>query len=230
MRGRVHRRWRRGAAAVLVICALISGCDGGRTRGSSPAPGDPAPVVMIVGDSFTVGSGPVPSWRSYAAQAARLLRWQPVIAGASGTGFVSRGRVGRTFQESFEAQLSWRPAPDVLVISGGHNDRRWSPARVRQAAARLVRSVRARWPRTRLVLIGPIWMRTPPRGTYAIKNALAEVADRAGAIFLNPLAEHWLTTASHDLRLPDGVHPTLAGHARLARWLATELRTELNLG
>ncbi|MFE3454855.1 SGNH/GDSL hydrolase family protein [Nonomuraea sp. NPDC059194] len=189
-----------------------------------PAVQKAAPVMMFVGDSFTVGSGPVRTWETYATETARRLGWQPVVAGAGGTGFVNRGRVGRSFEQSFLAELAWRPAPDLLVISGGHNDRRSTESRVRQAAARLVWSVKAHWPRTRIVMVGPIWIDRAPRQAYVVRDALAEVALRERITFLDPLGQRWISGRRADVLLPDGVHPTVEGHARLAQWLVSALR------
>nr|BFE85994.1 hypothetical protein GCM10020093_085950 [Planobispora longispora] len=117
---------------------------GAEAPGVTPA--GRAPVVMIIGDSFTVGSGPVTRWQSYAAQAARELDWQLITAGAGGTGFVNPGRVDRTFEDSFADELAWRPAPDLLIVSGGHNDRGTPPGEVHEAAARLLDMARGHWP------------------------------------------------------------------------------------
>ncbi|MER5424943.1 SGNH/GDSL hydrolase family protein [Streptosporangium roseum] len=186
----------------------------------SPAPSPArAPLVMIVGDSFTVGSGPVERWDTYAAKAARELGWQLVTAGASGTGFVNPGPVNRTFERSFTEELAWRPAPDLLIVSGGHNDRRTRADRVNRAAKRLLELVHTRWPHTRVVVIGPIWMTRAPRWAHQVRDAIAIAADEEEATFLDPLGERW----SRRLVLPDGVHPTPAGHTWLARWLVTAL-------
>ncbi|MFC7590317.1 SGNH/GDSL hydrolase family protein [Nonomuraea antimicrobica] len=185
-----------------------------------PSPAErEAPVVMFVGDSFTVGSGPVPRRQSYASQTARLLGGRPVIAGASGTGFCNEGRAGRTFERSFEVELAGRPAPALLVVSGGHNDRRCGATQVREAAVRLLARVRTHWPDTRTVVVGPIFMGRTPRKAYAVRDALAQAAEAAGVSFLDPLGERWPPGAT----LPDGVHPTLAGHESIAAWLAGEL-------
>ncbi|WP_246609307.1 SGNH/GDSL hydrolase family protein [Nonomuraea rhizosphaerae] len=174
---------------------------------------------MFVGDSFTVGSGPVRAWQTYATEAARQLHWQPVIAGAGGTGYLNTGRVDRTFRQSWESELSWRPAPDLLIISGGHNDQPWPPARTRKAAADLLKETRAHWPRTRIVMIGPIWLQDTPAKAYKVRNALRELAEQAGVTFLDPLKDQQLTHTAPEQLLPDGVHPTAEGHLRLARWL-----------
>lgn len=223
MRGLLRRPLIAKAAAVMAIFPAISGCTGAAAApavsvAQKAAPS--TPVMMFVGDSFTVGSGPVPTWQSYASEAARQLHWQPVIAGAGGTGFVNPGRVGRNFQQSFEAELAWRPAPDVLIISGGHNDRRWSSLRVRQAAARLLWTARGYWPHTRIILVGPIWLSQPPRKAFGVRDALVEVAQREQVTFFDPMKQRW-----GNVMLPDGIHPTAGGHLRIARWLVSALRS-----
>ncbi|GAA2886472.1 SGNH/GDSL hydrolase family protein [Streptosporangium fragile] len=191
---------------------------------ATPPPAPPqAPVAMVLGDSFTVGSGPVRAWDAYATLVARELGWQPVIAGAAGTGYLNPGRVGRTFEQSFRQELSWRPEPDLLIISGGHNDRRVGAARVGAAAARLLELARRTWPYTRIVVVGPIWMTRAPRWAYLVRDAVATAADEAAVPFLDPLEPRggrW----GRGTVLPDGVHPTAAGHARLAGWMITTLR------
>lgn len=231
MRARLRSPLRRTlagqAASMAAICCTLSGCAAAVATPPQPPLERRPPVVMFVGDSFTVGSGPVPRWHTYAAEAARLLGWQPVIAGAGGTGFVSDGRVGRTFQESFEAELAWRPAPDVLVISGGHNDGRWPAERVGEAADRLLDTARATWPKTQIVMVGPIWLDpTPPAKAYRVRDALARVASSQAVPFLDALRRPWSSgggKAEVKAVLPDGVHPTRAGHALMGRWLARSL-------
>ncbi|SDL00859.1 Lysophospholipase L1 [Nonomuraea maritima] len=215
------RGWRIGprippAATLFGIFLVLSACAAnGVPRDAPPA----ARVVMFLGDSFTVGSGPVPPWETYASETARLMGGQPIIAGASGTGYLSEGRVGRTFQRSFEVELAWRPAPDLLVIAGGHNDRRWSAVKVRKAADRLLAEVRGHWPGTDVVVVGPLWMGEPPKKAYEVRDVLAKAARDGGVAFVDPMARRWPL----EVALPDGVHPTHTGHERIAAWLAGEL-------
>lgn len=229
MRGLSRRPLIAPAAAILGIFHTITGC--GASAEATPPPqavtqkaAPRTPVMMVIGDSFTVGSGPVRPWETYATGAARLLGWQPVIAGAGGTGYVNPGRVGRDFERSFQEELSWRPAPDLLVVSGGHNDHRWTPHQVRQAAARLVWTVRSHWPSTRIVIVGPIWLDQAPPKAYAIRDALAGVAAQDRLTFLDPMSQRWVTGRRSEVVLPDGTHPTFQGHTALARWLAGSLR------
>ncbi|GIH29469.1 hypothetical protein Aph01nite_77790 [Acrocarpospora phusangensis] len=207
----------------LSICGLVTGCASAVGEAAAvPAPLVPpaAPVVMFVGDSFAVGSGPVRSWETYSAETARLLGWQLITAGGRGAGFVARGKIHRTFGESFTRELAWRPEPNLVVLAGGHNDRRAAP-KVRTAATRLISRVKERWPRARIVVVGPIWLKKPPKAAYKVRDAVAKAAWLAGVPFADPLTQKWART---DV-LPDGTHPTAAGHDRLARWLVTTLRS-----
>jgi acyl-CoA thioesterase-1 len=240
MRGPLNRALIAPAAAIIGICYAISGCccavgdsslksSSDRPQQASPkreppkqaAPrsGPVAPVVMFVGDSFTVGSGPVARWQTYATESARRLGWQPIIAGAGGTGYLNTGRVDRTFRQSWQAELSWRPAPNLLIISGGHNDQPWAPRRVRTAAAELLHEARSHWPTTRIVMIGPIWLHDTPAKAYRIRDTLSEVARHEGITFLDPLQDTELTHTPTAQLLPDRIHPTAKGHLHLADWL-----------
>src|SRR5699024_5422995 len=87
----------------------------------------------------------------YAATVARRLDWQVIVGGHSGTGFVEPGRIGKSFIQLFEEQMYWRPAPDMLIVSGGHNDRSHPPSLVQQADEELLYRLERRWPLTQLV-------------------------------------------------------------------------------
>ncbi|KAB2342333.1 SGNH/GDSL hydrolase family protein [Actinomadura rudentiformis] len=203
-----------------------------------------APVVMILGDSYTVGERGSQPETTYAPAAARLLGWQVVAAGKAGTGFVATGTrrrsttqggartAGQTFMGLFESQLGWRPAPDLLIVSGGHNDRKYPAVQTGQAARELLTRAKQRWPGTPIVLIGPIWGNdTPLPTTLAIRDVLRGVAQELKIPFIDPIAERWITgnratgtgNAPGYIR-PDGVHPTIEGHRYLATRLVADIK------
>ncbi|MGK5553008.1 SGNH/GDSL hydrolase family protein [Actinomadura kijaniata] len=233
------RRARRGAvmAALCLGVLPVGGCSAlsgqvqrPATAAAKPRPG--APVVMFLGDSYTVGErGSLPE-NTYAAATARLLGWQVIIGGRGGTGFVATGGRGQPFPLLFESQLGWRPAPDLLIVSGGHNDWKYPPPQVAAGARELLQRARQRWPGTRLVLIGPIWgSDRPPAPALANRDALRAVAGELGVPFIDPIASRWITGSratgtgnAPEFIRPDGVHPTVAGHRHLAARLAGELR------
>jgi lysophospholipase L1-like esterase len=199
----------------------------------TPEPTRPAaaPVVMVLGDSYTAGIDGVPPESTYVAEAARTLGWQIVIAGYRGTGFVAKGRIGKTFSALYDAELSWRPAPDMVMVSGGHNDWPYDPRLVAAAAQGLLTTMQKRWPETQLVLTGPLWGGDPSPAALRVRDALKQVASAMGIPFIDPLRERWITgslrhhtgTAAHYIR-PDGVHPNAAGNRYLAGRLVADLR------
>jgi lysophospholipase L1-like esterase len=234
----MRRRVFRCVAAVAALLA-VAGCGG--TARKARADGSPkprpvrAPVVMFLGDSYTTGKlGQLPE-RTYAAETARALGWQVILGGYRGTGFVAKGHVGKTFAVLFDEQLAWRPAPDLVIVSGGHNDRLHSPAVVAEAAKRLFTTIQQRWTGARLVVLGPMWGGDPVPEVIAIRDALAGVAQEQHLTFIDPLGERWITGDrtlgtgnAQSYILPDGTHPTVEGARYIAGRLVTDLR-RLNL-
>lgn len=243
------RRARRGAAILALCLGLVSalsatGCSavGGTVHRSAAAdgPGEGegdgqrrAPsVVMFLGDSYTVGDRGVQPETTYASATARLLGWQVVVGGRGGTGFVAKGAGTQAFLSLFESQLGWRPAPDMLIVSGGHNDWRLPAPQVAAAAHLLLERAGQRWPGTRLVLLGPLWgTDAPPQGAVAVRDALKVLAGQLGVPFIDPLGERWitgdrLTGAGNAPRFikHDRTHPNQAGHRYVATRLAADLK------
>ncbi|WP_433180213.1 SGNH/GDSL hydrolase family protein [Actinoallomurus sp. CA-150999] len=234
----MRRRAVRCVATAVALLAL-AGCGGterrARADGPSRAPKQHAahaPVVMFLGDSYTAGKvGQIPE-QTYAAETARTLGWQVIIGGYRQTGFIAKGKVGKDFARLFTEQLAWRPAPDLVIVSGGHNDRRHPAADVGEAARQLLGTVHQRWATARLLLIGPMWGGgSPPKEVTAIRDALGSVAAESKVPYIDPLSEQWIT-GDHDLGtgnapqyiLPDGTHPTAAGARHIADRLVADLR------
>jgi lysophospholipase L1-like esterase len=220
----------------LLVLLTITACSASRAEG--PARTAPrreparAPVVMFLGDSYTAGSRGSTSTTTYAADTARILGWQVIVGGRGGTGFATPGRVREPFPMLFDQQLAWRPAPDMLIVSGGHNDRLKPPDQVAVAARDLLSRVKARWPGTHLVLVGPMWgTGTPEPSVLAIRDALEGVAHELGIPFIDPLREQWITGDRRDgtgnaaeYILSDRVHPTPEGHRYIAGRLVADLK------
>jgi lysophospholipase L1-like esterase len=186
---------------------------------------------MFLGDSYTTGRyGQIPEL-TYAANTARALGWQVIIGGYRGTGFVAKGHVHKNFANLFTEQLAWRPAPDLVIVSGGHNDRSYSPEEVAESARQLLMTIQHTWNgSTRVLLMGPMWGGDPIPSVEDVRDALAGVASEQHVPFIDPLREHWITgdrvRGTGNARiyiLHDGVHPTTAG----ARYIATRLVADL---
>lgn len=231
-----------GCIAAAIALLAVTGCGSAermahadsKPRKPTPVPAPQvarAPVVMFLGDSYTVGKLGQQPEQTYAADTARALGWQVILAGFRGTGFVSRGPVGEDFASLFDEQLSWRPAPDMVIIAGGHNDAKDHPTAVSEAALRLISTVRLLWKGTKLVLIGPMWGGDPEPDVLHIRDALKETAAENSVPFIDPLAEHWVvgdrlagTGNTKEYILSDGTHPTPAGAVYFANRLVTDLR------
>ena len=204
----------------------------GSERGDGPPERRSPSVVMFLGDSYTVGDRGVQPETTYASATGRLLGWQVIVGGRGGTGLVARGISGQAFLTLFESQLGWRPAPDMLIVSGGHNDYRIPGPQVAAAAHTLLERARQRWPGTRLMLMGPLWgSGTPPQGAIAVRDALKGLATQLGIPFVDPIGERWITgdRLTGEGNAPeyikrDRTHPTQAGH----RYVATRLVADLN--
>ncbi|GGV13635.1 hypothetical protein GCM10010182_37900 [Actinomadura cremea] len=242
------RRARRGAALTLCLALLVGpwavGCsavanpvhssavaDGpSQSASASAAPRATPPVVMFLGDSYTVGEVGVVPEETYASATARLLGWQVIVGGRGGTGFVKTTNGEDDFLGMFELQLGWRPAPDMLIVSGGHNDRRLTGPEVAAAARTLLDRATQRWPGTHLVLMGPMWgSGSPTPQVLGVRDALKQLAGRLGVPFVDPIAEQWITggpmgggNAARYIKR-DGTHPTPAGHRYMATRLAADI-------
>jgi lysophospholipase L1-like esterase len=228
---------RRLAAGVLVLGAFASGCGPAPSRTAPPVPEARAtpvrvPIVMFLGDSYTTGGLKTPPERAYAGATARELGWQVIIGGLGGTGFVAAGATHEPFNVLFERQLGWRPPPDMVIVSGGHNDRTYAPATVAAAAEGLLVKIRQLWPDSRLVLIGPMGGDgAPDASVLEVRDALGVAAHTLKIPFIDPLGGKWITgdRAGHvgnarQYIQRDGVHPNANGHRYLATRLVAELR------
>ncbi|MFI6514737.1 SGNH/GDSL hydrolase family protein [Spirillospora sp. NPDC050679] len=219
-------------AAALVLCACVASDPVRRAIGTAEAAGERrAPVVLVLGDSYTTGIRGITPERAYAAQTARALGWQVVIAGHAGTGFAGTGGTGKTFATLYEEQLAWRPAPDMVLVSGGHNDVWYPPGLVQQNARTLLAKMRKRWPGTQLALVGPMWGGDPGPTALTVRDVLREAAAGLRVPFIDPLAERWITgnvrrragNAPRYIR-SDGTHPNEAGNRYIAERLVADLR------
>jgi lysophospholipase L1-like esterase len=230
----MRRRVLNCVAAVAVLLA-VSGCGGtarkARAEGKPEKPPPRTPVVMFLGDSYTVGKiGQIPE-QTYAADTARTLGWQVILSGFRGTGFVAKGHVGKNFSMLFDEQLSWRPAPDLVIVSGGHNDRLHPPTVVAEAARRLLTEIQQRWPKTHVLLMGPMWGGDPKPDVTSIADTLRVVAQERRVPYIDPLRERWITgdrkKGTGNARryiLSDDTHPTPEGAYYIAGLLVDDLR------
>ena len=184
-----------------------------------------------------------------------LLGWSDIWAsGSGGTGYLSTGPANsarKRFQDRLQADvLQYRP--DIVIVAGGYGDsENFSGEQIRAAAEQLYRTIRTQLPATKLIVLGP-WgtssVITPnlAKTRDAIQPAATAQAHMfidtyTGQIYVNGKAVGsapgpWITGTGRagnpandgnaDFYVSnDANHPTPAGHAYLARRLATAIAT-----
>jgi acyl-CoA thioesterase I len=197
--------------------AGVSACERELERELGPA----RPRLVAVGASFTAGVGSGPG-RSWAVLLARRLRWNAVVYGVPGAGYVRPGarRGGPVLAEVGRVGLS-ALRPSLVIVQAGHDDIGVPPALERQRVAQAIAAVRAAAPRARIVLLTVFAGRSPAAAATRTDRAIvtaARAADRS-VIVIDPLTGRW--------RFPhvrDGLHPTAAGSAWIAGRVAAVLR------
>jgi lysophospholipase L1-like esterase len=183
------------------------------------------PAVAIVGASYTAGVGPDNPALSWAADFARKLRWNAVIYGVPGTGYVRTGTDGLgPMTRMLGVERLPALAPSLVIVQAGHDDG-GVQARVEQRqVARTIDLIRVQAPHTRIALLTVFAPPSVPVAAALYRTDAAIVAAARAAdphvIIMDPLTGHWKFSHAHD-----GLHPTAAGDAWIARKVASILRT-----
>ena len=185
--------------------------------------------AIVLGDSYTEGSGATAKFTAFPSRLCRLEGWGDCWAsGSGGTGYLAVGTiVGRVAYGDRLASdvLPWHP--DVVVVTGGRNDNgKGTPAQVQAAATDLFAHIRAGLPGARLVVTSPFPASTAEATSpslTAIGDAIRAAAEVAGAQYVDVMGPSSYIIGSTGLVGPDGVHPTQAGHDRLADVLAAQI-------
>ena len=212
--------------AVLVLGCGAAGDSAARRSVPASSPGssgESAPAVVFLGTSLTAGLGVDPDQAYPAVIQRRLdslgLRYRVVNAGVSGES--SAGAVRR---------IGWllREPPAVLVIETGANDglRGQDPDSLRRNLQALIDSTRVRAPRTIILLAA---MEALPNLGFGYRRrfrALYPAVARQNGVRLLPFLLTGVAGVD-SLNQQDGIHPTPAGHRRVADNVWPVLRTVL---
>jgi lysophospholipase L1-like esterase len=195
---------------------------------SAPSQPEPAtrPKLTVIGDSYTGGSnmnsGPATLWTTLAS---RKLNVQFQILAHGGSGYLARGP-GSDTTTFVERAASVSSDAVAVVFFGSRNDPTDS-ARLYEAAFSAYRNASKAAPRAKLIVIGPPWVdEDPSPGLLENRDALKRAAGKAGAVFVDPIADNWFPNGSH-LIGSDNVHPTDRGHKRMAERIEPVIAAEL---
>jgi lysophospholipase L1-like esterase len=193
------------------------GCEQ-RLERSQRQGGADVPAVAIVGASFTAGVGPGNPGRSWAVLLAHLLRWNAVVYGDPGAGYVRAG-VGREGPVAAElARIGLRAlAPALVIVQAGHDDIGVPLTLERQRVAAAIATIRAEAPRARIALLTVFPGRRHAAAALRTDQAIVTAGRAADhqVIIIDPLTGKWAFARSHD-----GLHPTAGGSVWIARKVA----------
>lgn len=211
------------------------------TESAYVAPDDPTqplfavpadPRLLILGDSYTLGTNAQPRTEGYAFVLAKTLGWANEIDGVGGTGFTWGGGEQGTDGNDYISRINRRAAaggfiPNVLLLQGGQNDYRAFPEEVSAKVAETIMVARAAWPDVQIVVMGP--SQPMPGGALLqrVSTPIGRAALAQRAPFINPLGAKWFTNENSAQYYGDanGSHLNSEGHAYVARRAMEALET-----
>jgi lysophospholipase L1-like esterase len=175
---------------------------------------DGLPTVAVVGASYTAGVGPDEAARSWAVLLARELRWNAVVYGVPGVGYVRAGAGDHGPVIRMLARLGLSALdPALVIVQAGHDDSGVPASLERQRVGQVIAAIRAAAPRARIALLTVFTGPSGPSPSLDQTNDAIIAAARAadpGVIIMDPLAG-WSFGHAHG-----GLHPTAAGDAWIA--------------
>ena len=192
-------------------------------------PPAPKPIVAFIGDSYSAGTGATLTENRWTSVLSGDRGWTESNFARGGTGYVTA--VGRNAQAACgldycESYLEMVPQiiaakPDVVIVSGGSNDRGLSRA-VAANVESVFAELRKGLPDAEIIAINPIWVDGErPAGAGVFGQAVADAATAAGCKSVD-IGQPYL--GRPDLIADDAVHPNDAGHAELAAVTAAALK------
>jgi len=211
----------RYAIVAAVVASLACGREkasgvpeAGATSGADTAraPATSEPVVMFVGTSLTAGLGVEPD------QAYPALIQQKIDSAGLNYRVVNAGVSGETSAGALR-RIDWllREPVAVLVLETGANDglRGQDPDSIRGTIQAIIDRVHAAQPAARILLVGMNAMPNLGRAYVTRFQAIYPVVARANHLPIVPALLEGVGGVD-SLNQPDGIHPTPAGHRRLA--------------
>ncbi|QLD12320.1 SGNH/GDSL hydrolase family protein [Microbacterium oleivorans] len=211
--------------SVAAVGGLIAG--GAALRPSEAVEDVPSPIVVFLGDSYTAGVGASDRARGWASLVGEAEGWRVRNLARGGTGFASTvtgddapAACGRDVCPTF-GQMAIEGAsllPDIVVVSGGRNDVGGDP--VDAEVDGFFETVAAAYPGSRIYVTDVLWHEQEPEAVARLSDVVHDDAERIGATWLDigqPLA------GGGELLADDGIHPSDAGHAAIARAVISAL-------
>jgi lysophospholipase L1-like esterase len=194
------------------------------TRSPSPSPSPTPspyvtarPLVLFVGDSYTVGQRASSREKRWSTLVAREMGWIERNVAEGGTGFVSRypNRDLLSYEEQLRA-VRHREGIDVVVIAGGQNDfdeLRSEPAAVFRAVEKTYEVAARLYPDAEIIAVGPSTPWEVGLEARALDSAVRAAAEEQGATYVSMIDPNVMRGRYVD---PDGIHVNDKGYAAIA--------------
>lgn len=178
--------------------------------------------IVFLGDSLTAGYG-LEAGQAYPALVEKALRERGrdvTVVNAGVSGDTTAGGLRR---------IDWllRQEMDTLVIALGANDAlRGQPVEAtRKNLERIIEKARERYPDLRIILAG---MLAPPNMGAAYRKAFDRIYPKLAKAESVELIPFLLEDVAGEpgLNLPDGIHPNVRGHRKLAETVLETLQRD----
>lgn len=191
--------------------------------GSTIVRPDPVRRMIVLGDSFTAGSGTTRRGDALAVVAGDMLGMRDTwCSGVGSTGYVataSRYNLGQRLDDA-NTTGPW----DVIVVSMGLNDFGQPAATISAAVNFCLRTLRQRNPAAQMFVTGPWDTNAPaaPSANFTTTKAAiqAGIPSNMGITFLD-------TEGVTFTKIADLVHPDDTGHDTLGKWLALQIKNAI---
>jgi lysophospholipase L1-like esterase len=214
-----------GAASAAAVGQPTGGSSTSQTRPSrgidatsATRDGTGAVVVAFLGDDWTAGTGASGKGKRFTTQLSRQFDVQERNFGVDGTGYAKSSDSGGPYASRLAAVVAAQP--QVVVVSGGRNDRSDDAATVAERAHRLFATLRARLPDAVLIAVAPFWgdSELPPE-LVALGDAVRQAVTDAGGNYLDvPDPIH-----GHPAYMADAGDPNDVGYRTIAAALEPQL-------
>lgn len=182
--------------------------------------------VVFFGDSWTAGYAAGED-QGFAHVVAAAFGWREKVYGFSGGGYL---RPSSEKQEAFpELARSVQAAGGVelLVVQGGLNDLPTDLDGLDDAIDRTLDTLAGKFPKARVIVVGPASPTFPAESTYAaVDLALENHSQERGYVYVSPRQEEWFTEENVGRYIDASrmYHPNDVGHAYYAERLEDAIR------
>jgi lysophospholipase L1-like esterase len=168
-------------------------------------------VVAFLGDDWTAGAGASRKGKRFTSLVASALGMDEQNFGIAGTGYAKASATGGAYGTRLGAVVA--SDPQVVVVSGGRNDRSDAAATVADAAQLIFAHLHTELPNAVLIAVAPFWGDSDlPPEMAALSSAVEQGVTDAGGSYLD-LAD---PIHGHPDFMADDADPNDQGYAAIA--------------